>query len=89
MRGIVKLVPVNANLNIEIKLDKSGDVYYRTAGKKEWIYTNYTIMESVHDYYVARKDNKLDKTKQGTKKECLNAIIDLLRTVFTLCQRRY
>lgn len=89
MRGLVKLTPVNANLNIEIKLEKSGDVYYRIAGKEEWIYTNYTIMESVHNYYVARKGDRLDKMMQGTKRECLNAIINLIRTVFTLCQGRY
>lgn len=56
MRGLIKLKPINANLNIEIKLEKCGDVYYRIA---------------------------------GTKKECLNAITDLLRTVFTLCQGKY
>jgi hypothetical protein len=89
MRGLIKLTPVNANLNIEIKLEKYGDVYYRIAGTEEWIYTNYTIMESVHNYYVARRRKRLDKIMQGTKKECLDAITDLLRIVFTLCQRKY
>lgn len=88
MRGIIKLTPVNANLNIEIKLEKCGDVYYRIAGEDEWRYSNYTIMESVHNYYVARRRERLDKMTQGTKRECLNAITDLLRTAFTLCQRR-
>lgn len=89
MRELIKLTPVNANLNIEIKLEKCGDVYYRVVGEEEWIYTNYTIMESVHNYYVAKKRNRLDKMMQGTKRECLNAITDLIRIAFTLCQRRY
>nr|DAO19968.1 MAG TPA: hypothetical protein [Microviridae sp.] len=89
MRGLIKLTPVNANLSIEIKLEKCGDVYYRIFGEKEWKYTNYTIMESVHNYYVAKRGNRLDKMMQGTKRECLNAIIDLIRIAFTLCQRRY
>ena len=72
MRRLVKLVPVNASLDIEIKLEKCGDVYYRIPGKEEWVYTNYTIMESVHDYYVARKGDRLDKMVQGTKRECLS-----------------
>ena len=88
MRGFIKLTPVNANLSIEIKLEKCGDVYYRIAGTEKWRYTNYTIMESVHNYYVARRRDRLDKMMQGTKKECLNAITDLLRTAFTLCQMR-
>lgn len=89
MRELIKLTPVNANLDIEIKLEKCGDVYYRVFGEKEWKYTNYTIMESVHNYYVAKRRNRLDKMMQGTKKECLNAITDLIRTAFTLCQGRY
>ena len=89
MRGLIKLVPVNAKLNIEIKLEKSGDVYYRIAGKKEWVYTNHTIMESVHNYYVARKGDRPGKVMQGTKRECLNEITNLIRTVITLCQGRY
>lgn len=35
MRGLIKLTPVNANLNVEIKLEKCGDVYYRIAGTKK------------------------------------------------------
>lgn len=88
MRGLIKLVPVNANLNIEIKLEQCGDVYYRIAGKEEWVFTNHTIMESVHNYYVARRRDRLDKMMQGTKRECLDAITNLIRTVFTLHQRR-
>lgn len=89
MRELIKLTPINENLSIEIKLEKCGDVYYRIVGENEWKYSNYTIMESVHNYYVARKRERLDKMVQGTKKECFNAITDLLRTVFALCQGKY
>jgi hypothetical protein len=86
MREMIKLTPINANLSIEIKLDKQGDTYYRTVGAEEWKYTGYTIMESVHNYYVAKRGNRLDKMMQGTKRECIDAITELLRTVFALCQ---
>lgn len=89
MRKLTKLTPINANLSIEIKLEKSGDVYYKIVGTEEWKYCGYTIMESVHNYYVARRGDRLDKMMEGTKRECLNAITDLLRIVFTLCQGEY
>ena len=89
MREMIKLIPVSNSLSLEIKLEKSGDVYYRIAGKKEWIFTNHTIMESVHNYYVARRRDRLDKMMQGTKRECLNAITDLLRAVFTSYRGKY
>ena len=86
MRKMIISTPVNANLSIEIKLERWGDTYYRITGTEEWKYTGYTIMESVHNYYIARRRNRLDKMMQGTKKECINAITELLRTVFALCQ---
>lgn len=86
MRELTKITPINANLSIEIKLEKCGDVYYRIVGAEEWKYAGYTIMESVHNYYIARRRNRLDKMMQGTKRECIDAITELLRTVFALCQ---
>ena len=86
MRKLIKLTPINASLRIEIKLEECGDVYYRTAGLEEWKYSGYTIMESVHDYYIAKGRNRLDKIMQGTKRECLNAITDFIRTLFVSCQ---
>lgn len=86
MREIIKLTQVNDSLSLEIKLEKNGNINYRIAGTEDWKYSNYTIMESVHDYYIARRGNRLDKMLQGTKKECLEAVIELLRTVFALCQ---
>ena len=47
------------------------------------------IMKSVHNYYTVRKGDKLEKIMQGAKKECLDAITNLIRTVLTLCQGRY
>ena len=88
MRELIKLTPINANLSIEIRLETCGDVYYRIIGAEKWNYAGYTIMESVHNYYVARRRNRLDILMQGTKKECINAITELLRTVFALCQGR-
>ena len=85
MREIVKLTPINESLSLEIKLEKNGDVNYRIKGEEDWKYTNYTIMESVHNYYVARKRDRLDKLMQGTKRECLDAITELLRIVFEKC----
>ena len=87
MREMVKLTPINESLSLEIKLEKNGDVYYRIRGEEDWKYTNYTIMESVHNYYVARKRDRLDKLMQGTKRECLDAITELLRVVFEKCLR--
>ena len=89
MREMIKLIPVGNSLSLEIKLEKSGDVYYRIAGEDEWRYSNYTIMESVHNYYVARRRERLDKMMQGTKRECLNAITDMLRGVFTSYRGKY
>lgn len=89
MRELVKLTPINENLSIEIKLEKCGDVYYRIAGENKWKYSNYTIMESVHNYYVSRRRERLDKMMQGTKKECIDAITELLRMVFALCKGKY
>lgn len=89
MRKLVKLIPVNAELSIEIRLEECGDVYYRMVGAEEWKYSGYTIMESVHNYYVAKRRNRLDKLMQGSKKECLNAITELVRTVFVLCKEKY
>lgn len=86
MRKLTKLTPINANLSIEIKLEECGDVYYKAVGSEEWKYSGYTIMESVHNYYVAKGRNRLDKMMQGTKRECLNAITDFVRTVFAICQ---
>lgn len=86
MRGLTKLTPVNDSLNLIIMLRTDGDVYYKIEGTTEWKYSNYTIMESVHNYYVARRGNRLDKLMQGTKSQCLDAITELLRTVFALCQ---
>lgn len=86
MREIIKLTPINNSLSLEIKLDKEGDVYYRITSTGEWRYSNYSVMYSTHDYYVARRRDRLDKMMQGTKRECLDAITELLRTVFALCQ---
>lgn len=86
MREMIKLTTVNDSLSLEIKLEKNGNINYRIAGTEDWKYSNYTVMESVHDYYIARRGDRLDKMIQGTKKECLEAVTELLRTVFALCQ---
>jgi len=86
MREMIKLTAVNDSLSLEIKLEKNGNINYRIAGTEDWKYSNYTVMESVHDYYIARRGDRLDKMIQGTKKECLEAVTELLRTVFALCQ---
>lgn len=88
MRGLTKIAAIDNGYNLVVTLRTDGDVFYRIEGTTEWHYSHYTIMESVHNYYVARNGNRLDKMMQGTKKECLEAITELLRTVFTLCKGR-
>ena len=89
MRGLTILTPINAELNLEIKLEKCGDVYFRITGIEEWKYSGYTIMESVHNYYIAKKGNRLDIMMRGTKRECFDAITDFVRGLFVLCQGKY
>ena len=54
MRELTKLTPINAELSLEIKLEECGDVYYRMVGIEQWKYSGYTIMESIHNYYIAQ-----------------------------------
>lgn len=86
MKELIKLTPVNANLSIEIKLEKCGDVYYRKVGMEEWKNTGYAIVKDTYKYYVTRTRNRLNRLAKGTKKECLETITDVIRTIFVLCQ---
>lgn len=86
MKAEIKTISIDNVYNLVIMLMSNGGVYYRIESTSEWKYSNYTIMKSVHNYYVARMGNRLDKLMQGTKKECLDVITELLRTAFSPCK---